>query len=98
MYHGTRAGSSPHGGKQFLMDFGQCMGPVPTNHREESEELRLVADLGLNGLGTQRVDNTSPFHWLDDGSPPRPRTYVNLVLAPVGRPWLSMGCSVTEFS
>ncbi|PSN58420.1 hypothetical protein C0J52_02805 [Blattella germanica] len=41
---GTRAGSSPRGGRNFLMDFGQCMGPVPTQHHEESGELRLVAD------------------------------------------------------
>ncbi|PSN52956.1 hypothetical protein C0J52_03618 [Blattella germanica] len=33
-------------GNNFLMEFGQCMGPVPTQHREESGELRLVADSG----------------------------------------------------
>mgnify|MGYP003623325351 CR=1 FL=1 len=30
----------------FLMDFGQCMVPVPTQHLEESGELRLVGDSG----------------------------------------------------
>ena len=30
----------------FLMDFGQCMGLMPTEHLEESVELRLVADSG----------------------------------------------------
>ncbi|PSN49746.1 hypothetical protein C0J52_08484 [Blattella germanica] len=44
--HGTRAGLSPRGGRNFLMDFGQCMGQVPTQHREESGELRLVVDSG----------------------------------------------------
>ncbi|PSN40005.1 hypothetical protein C0J52_26033 [Blattella germanica] len=38
--HGTRAGSSLRGGRNFLVDFGQCMGPVPTKHHEESGELR----------------------------------------------------------
>ena len=42
--HGTRVGSSPHG--DFLMNFGQCMGLVPTQYRQKSEELCLVADSG----------------------------------------------------
>ena len=29
-------GLRPHGGRNFLVDFSQCMGPVPTQHREES--------------------------------------------------------------
>ncbi|KAJ4440106.1 hypothetical protein ANN_08239 [Periplaneta americana] len=36
-----RAGSSPHGERNF----GQCMGPVPTQHRDALEELRQVAKI-----------------------------------------------------
>ncbi|PSN31264.1 hypothetical protein C0J52_27366, partial [Blattella germanica] len=77
--HETRAGSSLRGGRNFLVDFGQCMGLVPTQHREESGELRYVADFGyeyqLNGWGNRRANHTSSLHWLDEGSPPCLRTY-----------------------
>ncbi|KAJ4442229.1 hypothetical protein ANN_12095 [Periplaneta americana] len=32
--------SSPRGRRNFLMNFGQCMGPVPTQHRDALGELR----------------------------------------------------------
>ncbi|KAJ4431327.1 hypothetical protein ANN_19924 [Periplaneta americana] len=38
--YGMGAGSSPHGGRYFLMKFGQRMGPVPTQHRDAFGELR----------------------------------------------------------
>ena len=38
--------NSPEG-RNILMDFSQFMGSVPTQHREENGELRLVADSSL---------------------------------------------------
>ena len=42
--HGMCTGSNPLGGRHFLIDFGQCMGLVPIQHLDESEELQLVVD------------------------------------------------------
>ena len=39
-----RTSSSRSEGRNFLLDFGQCIGPVPTQHREGSENLLLVAE------------------------------------------------------
>ena len=44
--YGMRAGSSPHRGIHFLIDFHQYLLPVPIQHHEENWKLRRVADSG----------------------------------------------------
>ncbi|PSN47733.1 hypothetical protein C0J52_04600 [Blattella germanica] len=60
--HGTRAGSSPRVGRNFLMDFGQCMGPVPTQHREERKTIlqKIWRDLTYN-LNKVVQDKVNPL-------------------------------------
>ena len=43
--HGPLAGSIPHGKIKCLMDFGQCMRPVPTQYREEIESYDMKRTL-----------------------------------------------------
>ncbi|KAJ4446488.1 hypothetical protein ANN_13184 [Periplaneta americana] len=56
-----RAGSSPHGGRNFLMKFRPVNGPVPTQHRDA-----LGEQTSYNGWGDHRANHTIPPFWLDD--------------------------------
>ena len=42
----ARAGSNLRVGRKFLMELGQCMGPVHTQLREQIGELELIANSG----------------------------------------------------
>ena len=52
----------PLGEEIFSENFGQCMGPVPIQYREQFGELPLVARTSYeyNGWRIRRVDPTSP--------------------------------------